>query len=100
MPEELRVKEVFVTKGLARKKMRPQGRGRTGIGLIKKTHVTLKTEVIDFQAMIDGAKTPSQKRKWQVRKEMVEKLKSGPSAVPRMGIRQRERLARKNASEE
>ena len=64
IPEELIVKEIFVTKGLAQKRMRIMGRGRTGVGYMRKAHVTIKVEVIDFARMIEKAKTKSQKAKW------------------------------------
>jgi large subunit ribosomal protein L22 len=48
IPEELLVKEIFVTKGLAQKRMRIMGRGRTGIGYMRKSHVTVKVEKINF----------------------------------------------------
>ena len=58
------MKEVMVTKGFAQKKMRIMGRGRTGVGYVRKAHVTIKVEVINFANMIAKAKTHSQKAKW------------------------------------
>lgn len=75
IPEELFVKEIFVTKGFAQKRMRIMGRGRTGFGYKRKTHVRVKLEKIDFGKMIAGAKTFSQKQKWKTRKSFVEGLK-------------------------
>ena len=51
------------------------GRGRTGFGYKRKTHVRVKLEKIDFDKMIAGAKTFSQKQKWKTRKSFVEGLK-------------------------
>ena len=53
-----------MTKGIAQKRMRIMGRGRTGVGYMRKAHVTIKVEVIDFARMIEKAKTKSQKAKW------------------------------------
>lgn len=40
------------------------GRGRSGVGYMRKTHVTIKLEVINFEERINKAKTTSQKVKW------------------------------------
>ena len=72
IPEELIVKEVIVNKGLAIKKMRIMGRGRTGIGYMRKSHVTVKVEKINFDKVIKEAKTMSQKAKWERIKALVQ----------------------------
>jgi hypothetical protein len=103
VPEELRVKEVYVTKGQARKKIRYMGRGRTGIGMIRKAHVTLKTEVINFDAEIANAYTPTQKDKWIKRAQLVQRLKENPRAPPRVPIKDRvkqEKRAERQAAAE
>lgn len=82
IPEELLVKEVFVTKGVAMKRMRIMGRGRTGVGYMRKTHVTVKLEVINFANMIAKAKTSSQKAKWARIQDIVEKKRLAGSAAP------------------
>lgn len=82
IPEELLVKEVFVTKGIAQKRMRIMGRGRTGIGYMRKSHVTVKLEVINFASMIAKAKTSTQKAKWAKIQEIVEKKRLSGSANP------------------
>lgn len=69
------VKEIMVTKGTARKKVRVMGRGRAGIGMIRSSHVTVKLQVIDFAQKIQEAKTPGQKRLWEKRQDLVLKLK-------------------------
>jgi hypothetical protein len=76
------VKEVFVTKGVAMKRMRIMGRGRTGIGYMRKTHVTVKLEVINFADMIAKAKTSSQKAKWARIQDIVEKKRLAVSTAP------------------
>eukprot|EP01038_Epipyxis_sp_PR26KG_P011118 gene11118-14922_t len=76
IPEELRVKEVMVTKGLQVKKMTIMGRGRTGFGYKRSSHVTVGVEKIDFHQMIAKAQDVFQKSKWQKRLALVEKLKS------------------------
>ena len=64
IPEELMIREIFVTKGLAQKRMRIMGRGRTGIGYMRKSHVTVKVEKINFDEKIALSFTQSQKIKW------------------------------------
>jgi len=77
IPEELLVKEIFVTKGLAQKRMRIMGRGRTGIGYMRKSHVTVKVEKINFEERIAAAKTASQKAKWaKIQTLVAEKRKT------------------------
>lgn len=100
IPEELRVHEVYVTKGHARKKIRFMGRGRTGIGSIKKTHVTLKTEIINFQEEIAKAKTASQKDKWAKREKLVQHLKANPRMPPRVPVKDREKQAKRSARQQ
>ena len=75
IPEELFVKEIFVTKGFAQKRMRIMGRGRTGFGYKRKTHVRVKLEKIDFEKMIEGSKSYSQKQKWIKRHELVKSIR-------------------------
>ena len=101
IPEQLRVKEIYVTKGMARKKIRFQGRGRHGLGLIKKTHVTLKVEIIDFAKMIADAPTESQRNKWRKREQLVHSLRTTPRDPPRLGVKERKaqvNKAKKNAA--
>lgn len=76
IPEELIVDEVMVTKGLAVKRQRIMGRGRTGLGYRRNSHVSLKVAIIDFEKQIADAKTQSQKQKWLKRFELVKHLKS------------------------
>mmetsp|Transcript_6164 Transcript_6164/g.5510 ORF Transcript_6164/g.5510 Transcript_6164/m.5510 type:complete len:201 (-) Transcript_6164:16-618(-) len=76
IPEELRVKEVLVSKGMAIKKMRIMGRGRTGFGYKRYTHVRIQIEKINFDKMISQQKSYNQKLKWTKRKQLVEKIKA------------------------
>ena len=62
-----------MTKGIAQKRMRIMGRGRTGMGYMRKTHVTIKVEVINFAKMIEKAKTKSQKARWAKIQEIAAK---------------------------
>ena len=80
---------------MARKKIRFQGRGRTGIGMIRKTHVTLKVEIINFQQMINEAPTISQKNKWKKREELVNSLRNNPKEPSRLGVKERKANANK-----
>jgi len=75
MPEELIVKEIAVTKGAAHKRMRIMGRGRTGFGYRRATHVSTTLEVVDFEALMASAKTSEQRRVWKKRQELVLSLK-------------------------
>lgn len=61
--------------------MRIMGRGRTGVGYMRKTHVTVKLEVINFVDMTAKAKTNSQKAKWTRIQEIVEKKRLSGSAT-------------------
>jgi hypothetical protein len=82
IPEELVVHEVMVTKGMATKKMRIMGRGRTGFGYRRYSHVTVKLEKIDFDQKIKSERAQNQKKKWKLIQEKVETLKlSGGSKL-------------------
>lgn len=67
--------EIIVTKGFAIKKMRIMGRGRTGFGYKRKSHVTVKLEKIDFDHKIKNERALNQRNKWRLIQEKVEKLK-------------------------
>jgi len=47
------------------KKMRIMGRGRTGFGYKRWSHINIKVEVIDFLTRIQKAETPSNKKVWE-----------------------------------
>lgn len=81
IPEELIVREVLVTKGLARKQMTMMGRGRTGYGYNRCSHITLKLDHVNFDAMMEGAKTPGEAAAWANRKLLVAELKSKQSTA-------------------
>lgn len=78
IPEQLHVKEICVTKGNSHRKVRPMGRGRTGFGTMRWSHVNLKVEVIDFDDKITKASTLAEKSLWSKRKTLVESLKANP----------------------
>jgi ribosomal protein L22 len=84
IPEELRVKEIIVNKGASYKKIRIMGRGRTGIGKIRSTHVTIKVDKVDFNKCITDARTPRQKDLWTTRLKLVEKIRASPPAAPKV----------------
>jgi hypothetical protein len=63
IPEELYVKEIFVTKGMQFKKLRYHGRGRASIARKKRSHVTIKVTTVNWPEMIK-----KQKDRWAVRK--------------------------------
>jgi len=77
IPEELMVKEIFVTKGFAQKRQRIMGRGRTGVGYRRATHVTVKVEKINFEAMMESAKSVNQRQKWESRQKLVADITAG-----------------------
>jgi large subunit ribosomal protein L22 len=81
IPEELMVKEVMINKGIAMKKIRIMGRGRTGVGYTRKSHITIKVQKIDFEAMISKSKTPGLSLTWKKRGEMVDKIKEEQAAA-------------------
>ena len=56
--------------------MRIMGRGRTGFGYKRRSHVLVKVSKIDFDKEINNAKTFSQKKKWLKRLDIVNKLKA------------------------
>lgn len=87
IPEELIVKSVMVTKGQAQKKMRIMGRGRTGFGYTRKSHVTVKVQKIDFDSMIRDAKTPVDKILWTKRKVVAQKKKESISTSQDMELK-------------
>ena len=58
------------------KRMRIMGRGRTGVGYRRWTHVTIKVEKIDFQREIDDAINPIMRKKWQMWHSKAEKMKA------------------------
>jgi large subunit ribosomal protein L22 len=71
IPEELRVKEIWVNKGFMQKKMRIMGRGRTGIGYHRKTHLRVVLEQIDFDKTISECRSKNQKIRWGEKKSLV-----------------------------
>jgi len=76
IPEELRVKEVMVTKGLSQKRMRIMGRGRTGVGYMRKTHVRIVLEKINFQKHINRLTSHHQISKWSKRENLALTIKA------------------------
>ena len=62
--------------------MRIMGRGRTGVGYMRKSHVKVKLEKINFDELIEKAKTPTQKAKWMKRQELVASIKNGTANLP------------------
>jgi hypothetical protein len=75
IPEELVVKEIFVTKGATQKKVRIMGRGRAGISRKRSTHVTISLDKVDFAARVADARGPNERRAWQTRWALVNKLR-------------------------
>lgn len=54
------------------------GRGRTGIGYKRKSHVVVKVAKINFEEEIAKSKSLNQAQKWRKRLELVNKIKSEP----------------------
>jgi hypothetical protein len=78
IPEELIVKEIFVTKGSSRKKLRIMGRGRQGVGMIRKSHVNIIVEKINCAEIAVRHSNPVVRAKWIHRQNIVSKLRSAP----------------------
>ncbi len=64
-----------MTKGMTRKKVRIMGRGRSGMGKIRSSHVTIKVDKVDFQEKIQRARNIYERDVWMKRKALVDKLK-------------------------
>lgn len=64
-----------MTKGMTRKKVRIMGRGRSGMGKIRSSHVTIKVDKVDFQEKIQRARSIYERDVWMKRKALVDKLK-------------------------
>lgn len=77
-PEELIVKEIAVTKGRQQKQMTIMGRGRTGFGYRRWSHVWIKVEKIDFAKRIADAKTFSQQQNWRKMQALVSRMRQSP----------------------
>jgi large subunit ribosomal protein L22 len=75
IPEELFVKEIHVNKGASQKRIRIMGRGRTGFGYRRQTHVIAKLEVIDWEKKLAECETASQRAVWQKRRQVANALK-------------------------
>lgn len=71
IPEQLKVAEIYVTKGHMEKRLRIMGRGRVGIGRVKWSHINLTLREIDFDELIRTAPTKTRMRKLEARKEQV-----------------------------
>lgn len=66
IPEELYIKEVMVTKGSQQKRMRIMGRGRTGVGYKRQSHVCVKVAFVNFEDRIKKG-FADQRKLWMVR---------------------------------
>lgn len=72
-----------MTKGMTRKKVRIMGRGRSGVGKIRSSHVTIKVDKVNFQEKIEQARSIYERDVWMKRKAQVDKLKkSGDTNTP------------------
>lgn len=79
IPEQLIVSEVLCTKGKAIRQMTIMGRGRTGFGYRRHSHIWLRLEQINFEKKIADAETPTSKGKWAKMEQLVHKLREeGP----------------------
>ena len=75
VPEELIIKEVLVTKGMATKRMRIMGRGRTGFGYIRQAHVLVKVSPVDFASKIRSSRDVHERAMWRKRELLAIKVK-------------------------
>lgn len=85
IPEELMIKEIFITKGFAQKRSRIMGRGRTGYGYRRASHVTVKVEKVDFEDLMTNAKSTNSKAKWEKRLALVNDIKAGTKSSIAIG---------------
>lgn len=74
LPEEMYVKDVWVTKGKSQKRMRIMGRGRTGVGYKRWSHVFVKLASVDFEDMAKNVK-PSERKLWARRMEVAKQAR-------------------------
>ena len=89
------VSEVLVTKGKAMRQMTIMGRGRTGFGYRRYSHIWLRVEKIDFEKQIEKAETQTQKEKWAKMEQLVYRLRETPESFD-LQPRYRERQLWKN----
>ena len=75
IPEEMHVHEVMVTKGPQQKRARIMGRGRTGMGYKRSSHVNVKLAVVNFEARIKYGPVWDRK-KWAKRYELAKKARA------------------------
>lgn len=75
VPGELMVKEVMVNKGRTTKKMTIMGRGHTGIGYKRESHVTINLARVDFEKHIRKASSVNEAKVWTTRKEAADAAK-------------------------
>ena len=80
IPEELFVKEIYVTKCQQRKKLRIMGRGRHGVGRIRTTNVCVKVDKVDFEEKMKKAKDNTERKMWEKRFELAKKLREALNA--------------------
>jgi hypothetical protein len=71
----------MTNKGTSYKKLRIMGKGRTGVGYVRRTHVWMKVGVVDFEKEIATAKTFHEKNKWIGRKQIAENVRSENSGI-------------------
>jgi hypothetical protein len=74
----------MVTKGASFKRMRIMGRGRTGFGYRRQSHITVKVSRVNFEERIAKACTREQERLWVERRDLVQRLKEGTEDTPLM----------------
>ena len=65
----------MINKGMAMKRIRIMGRGRSGVGYKRYTHVTIKVGKVDFDEKIQLTKTDSRKLMWKKRQLYAEKAR-------------------------
>ena len=75
IPEELHVHEVMITKGKQQKRARIMGRGRTGMGYKRASHVNVKLAIVNFEARIKHGPIWDRK-KWMKRYEVAKKARA------------------------
>lgn len=74
------MEEVIVTKGLAQKRMTIMGRGHTGFGYTRSSHVNIRLKKVDFEAMAAQAKSPWEAAQWRKWKRIADNQRQAQEA--------------------
>lgn len=68
VPEELEIERCFVTPAPFMKRLKIMGRGRSGTVRKRSGHLNVTVAAVDWDAKIEAAHNPRQRRKWEDRR--------------------------------